>query len=70
MNDEQAEKLYFRADYILWVPPEVGEDSGAVTETDAAGGRLPRPYPRSDLLTLIQYKGNWRISDVRRINVR
>jgi len=53
----------YRADYTLWVPGEAAD----VPETERdAGARYvpPVPYRRTDFVTLVQKKGNWRISGI------
>jgi hypothetical protein len=65
-NKEQAEEAEYRADYILWVPVELSGDA----EMESAETNLPRPYPRTDIITLVRKKDkrgfNWRITGIQR----
>jgi hypothetical protein len=65
-NKEQAEEAEYRADYILWIPVELSGDA----EMEPAETNLPRPYPRSDIITLVRKKDkrgfNWRIAGIQR----
>jgi hypothetical protein len=54
MNDEA---MLYRAHYTLWIPAH--DDQAQET-----GTALPLPNNRSDLLTLVRKKGNWRISEI------
>jgi len=65
-NKEQAEEAEYHADYILWVPVQLSDDA----ETQPAETNLPRPYPRTDIITLVRKKEkrgfNWRITGIQR----
>jgi hypothetical protein len=61
MNDEA---MLFRAHYTLWIPGQLADDQEP--ETRAAENLLPWPNNRTDLLTLVRRKGNWRISEIQR----
>jgi hypothetical protein len=56
----------YRVDYTFWMPDQTGDD--AVTEPNA--GREPPIYRppiahyNRDYVTLINKKGNWRISEI------
>ena len=63
----------YRVDYTLWVPSEaVDDDSGAeqdaMTDRRAVEYLPPKSFSRTDLVTLVQKKGNWRISEIKRIS--
>jgi hypothetical protein len=66
-----SETLY-RAEYTLWVPreavdePDAGQD--AMTDKRDAEFLPPKSFHREDFVTLVQKKGNWRISEIRRIS--
>jgi len=66
INKEQAEEAEYRADYILWIPVELSGDA----EMESAETNLPRPYPRTDIITLVRKKDkrgfNWRIAGIQR----
>jgi hypothetical protein len=66
-NGEQQ----YRADYTLWVPGETG-DEDFETEHNANGRAAeylpPKSFHRTDIVTLVQRKGNWRISDIKRVS--
>jgi hypothetical protein len=77
INNEQltmnsSNEVLYRADYTLWVPGEALDDSE--TEQDAMSDKRiieylpPKDFQRTDLVTLVQKKGNWRISEIRRIS--
>jgi hypothetical protein len=59
------EELY-QVDYTLWVPSEAVD--GSEMEQNA-GGEAPPPkaFHRTDFVTLVQKKGNWRISEIIRV---
>jgi hypothetical protein len=67
MNNE----LWYSADYALWVPGEAG-DEDYETERNANGRTIeylpPMSLRRSDIVTLVQRKGNWRISEIKRVS--
>ena len=56
------DRLRCRIDYTFWIPAQAVEELAAETET--AGDDVSRSYHRSDLLTLVRKKGNWRIADI------
>jgi len=61
---DNNEALY-RVDYTLWVPGEAEDDPE--TEHNAYGEYIPPiSFRRSDFITLVQKKGKWRISEIRR----
>jgi len=57
----------YRVDYTLWVPGEAANDPETIHEPN---GQYVPPVPirRTDYITLIQKKGNWRISEIKRIS--
>jgi hypothetical protein len=61
INDDA---MTYRAHYILWIPAQLADDfDSEITPLDDV---LPWPNNRSDLLTLVRKKGNWRISEINR----
>jgi hypothetical protein len=63
---EDTGTMRYRADYTLWVPGQISEEppergAPVVMEPIAV---LPRPYHRSDIITVTQRRGNWRISEI------
>jgi hypothetical protein len=60
MNNDEA--MFFRTYYTLWVPAQFADDDSPDTRT--AESALPWPENRSDMLTLVRRKGNWRISEI------
>ena len=59
-------------EYTLWVPGEAEEEPGT-EQNDMANNRAveylpPKALPRTDFVTLDQKKGNWRISEIRRVS--
>jgi len=64
-----GEELY-KADYTLWVPGEAlgGADMEQNSNDPARGYLPPKAFHRADLVTLVQKKGNWRISEIRRVS--
>ena len=64
MSDEKQ----YRVDYTLWVPGEAGDDSEAGQDAygKAAEYLPPKAFHRTDFVTLVQKKGNWRISNIKR----
>jgi hypothetical protein len=74
-GDESAGQVQYRASYILWIPgeAEASADLGAPdTPSEATppiGAEqvgLPKGYPITDDLTLVQRKGDWRIAGMER----
>ena len=59
---ENRMQPHYRADYTLWVPAQAGDDPDA----EPSEYQGPRSYQRTDFITLIQKKGNWRISEITR----
>jgi hypothetical protein len=64
-SDMDNDRLRCRVDYTFWIPAQAVEETAAETET--AGDAVSRSYHRSDLLTLVRKKGNWRIADIVRL---
>jgi len=66
VNKKQAEEAHYRVDYIFWVSAQLSGD----TEMESAENHLPRPYPRTDIVTLVRKKEkqgfNWRIAEIQR----
>ena len=62
----------YRVDYTLWVPGEAedGSETGqdAMTDKRAVEYLPPKSFRRADLVTLVQKKGNWRISEIKRLS--
>jgi hypothetical protein len=72
-GDEENGKIHYRVNYTFWVPVELDDDmfseeglpsKEGITESSAIENDLSLAYPRSDLVTLIRKKGNWRISEI------
>jgi len=69
-NSEQVtgnREIHYRVDYTLWVPGEAAEESEIRRETDDQYVP-PEAIRRTDYITLIQKKGNWRISEIKRVS--
>jgi hypothetical protein len=75
INNEQLtvnNEARYRVDYTLWVPseavdePETGQD--AMTNKRAVEYLPPKAFLRTDFVTLVQKKGNWRISEIKRMS--
>jgi hypothetical protein len=64
-----AEEIRFRADYLFWVPAGMAPESAETAESATSGNeyRPPVSFRHSDLVTLVQRRGNWRISDISRV---
>jgi hypothetical protein len=60
---EENGEIYYRVNYIFWTPVQFVDDEA---ESTAIEDNLSLPYPRSDQVTLIRKKGNWRISEIQR----
>jgi len=65
------EKQYW-VEYTLWIPGEAG-DEPETGQDDMTNRRTveylpPQSLPRTDFVTLEQKKGNWRISEIRRVS--
>jgi len=60
----------YRVDYTLWVPGEAVDDSetGQNANWGVAEFLPPKALPRTDFVTLVQKKGNWRISEIMRVS--
>jgi hypothetical protein len=69
---EVSNEALYRVDYTLWVPGEVEDDSetgqDAMTDKRAVEYLPPKSFRRADLVTLVQKKGNWRISEIKRLS--
>ena len=64
LSNGKVQLIRYRVNYTLWVPAAVAEES--MSETGTIDDSMPVPYQRSDLITLVQYKKGWRISDLKR----
>jgi hypothetical protein len=68
VNSEQltvnSEERY-RVDYTLWVPAQGGDDSAMEQDVKYLP---PKSFRRSDFVTLTRIKGNWRISEIKRVS--
>jgi len=66
LNKEQADEAQYRVDYTFWVPVDLSGEP----ETESAETNLPRPYYRSDIVTLVRKKErrgfNWHIAEIQR----
>jgi len=62
-------EVFYRVDYTLWVPGEALGEAGMEQNADgtAAGYLPPKAFQRTDYVTLVQKKGNWRISEISRV---
>jgi len=62
----------YRVDYTLWVPGEAGADpetgQDAMTDKRSVEYLPPKAFPRTDFVTLVQKRGNWRISEIKRVS--
>jgi hypothetical protein len=59
-------EIHYRVNYIFWTPAQLVDDvSFEETESAEIENHPSLPYPRSDLLTLIRKKGNWRIVEIK-----
>jgi hypothetical protein len=69
-GDESAGPVQYRVKYILWVPGTIEDDDEGQNSTVPATLEdyfiPPRGYTYTDGLTLVLYKGNWRISRIER----
>jgi hypothetical protein len=54
-GNENDDEMHYRVNYSFWIPAQDVDES-----------QLSVSSPRSDLLTLIRKKGNWRISEIKR----
>ena len=63
-----SNEALYRVDYTLWVPGEGRNDSepGQDAMTGVVEFLPPESVRRTDFVTLVQKKGNWRISEIRR----
>jgi hypothetical protein len=59
---EENGEIHYRADYTFWTPSQLVDEAESAEIEDP----LSLPYPRSDIVTLIRKKGNWRISEIKR----
>jgi hypothetical protein len=66
-----SEELY-RVDYTLWVPGEAENDPASVqdamTDKKSIEYLPPISFRRTDIVTLVQKKKNWRISEISRVS--
>jgi hypothetical protein len=64
--NQSTEETQYRVDYIFWVSALLSGEP----ETAIADNRQPRPYYRSDAVTLVRKKEkrkfNWRITEIKR----
>jgi hypothetical protein len=70
---EENGEIRYRVDYTFWTPSQLDDDASSMknepseeAESSAIENNLSLPYSRSDLVTLIRKKGNWRISEIKR----
>jgi hypothetical protein len=60
---EENGEIHYRVNYIFWTPVQFVDEEA---EAAAIENNISLPYPRSDLITLILKKGNWRIVEINR----
>ena len=62
-------EVFYRVNYTLWVPGEAGDvpEKGQDDMTRAVEYLPPKSVSRVDYITLVQQKGNWRISEISRV---
>jgi hypothetical protein len=60
---EAAEEIRYLVNYTFWVPFQVADEPGGISTADPP---LSVAYYRSDLLTLVRKKGDWRITAIER----
>jgi hypothetical protein len=74
-GSEENGEIHYRVHYTFWVPAQLADEDMPPPETalpqetpesNITEDDLSLPYLRSDLLTLIHKKGNWRISEIKR----
>jgi hypothetical protein len=60
----------YRVDYTLWIPGEAEDDSEMEQKANrkAAEYITPKSFLRTDFVTLVQKRGNWRISEISRVS--
>jgi hypothetical protein len=59
----------YRVDYTLWIPDQGGGDPEMGQDVMRDEKYLPPvSFRRSDFVTLVQKKGNWRISEIKRVS--
>ena len=63
-GDYSGGELRYKVDYTFWIPEQVTAEEALSPDSAPPSGSLP--YPRSDLLTLVRQKGNWRIAEINR----
>jgi len=61
-GDESGDHLRYRVDYTFWIPEDAGIEEVLKEDYTPPAGSIP--YQRSDTLTLIRKKGNWRIAEI------
>jgi hypothetical protein len=69
---EENGEIHYRVNYTFWTPAQFAdnaplEEASPSPEAESADIKddSSLPYPRSDLLTLILKKGNWRIVEIK-----
>jgi len=75
MSNEQlamnsTNEARYRVDYTLWVPGETADDSEIEQNANGKAAEYipPKSFLRTDFVTLVQRKGNWRISEISRVS--
>jgi hypothetical protein len=78
---EENGELYYRVNYTFWEPARFAEDAHSeeeasseegfpsnkgITESSDIENYHSLPFQRSDLVTLVRKKGNWRILEIQR----
>jgi hypothetical protein len=67
-----SSEAQYRVDYTLWVPGEAEAEpesvQDAMTDRKAVEYLPPKAFHRTDFVTLVPKKGNWRISEIRRVS--
>ena len=73
MSNEQlaiSNEARYRVDYTLWVPGEAVDGSGMEQNPNGEAVEYlpPKAFRRTDFVTLVQKKGNWLISEIKRVS--
>jgi hypothetical protein len=69
MQITRSNEARYRVDYTLWIPDQGGDEPKMEQDVMRDEKYLPPvSFRRSDIVTLVQKKGNWRISQIRRVS--
>ena len=64
---DDVHEVWYRVEYILWIPAQFGDSLEDALDTPQGDFRMPLPQRHTDEVTLVRRQGNWRIAHITRV---